>query len=74
MKLTTKYSHDKLDLIHIILTERGENMESAEKNILIEKVKHLPPEQVEKVLIFIAGLEAGNHIRDKQGSEKNKIG
>lgn len=37
-------------------------MESAERDILIEKVKEMSPEQVEKVLIFIAGLEAGDPI------------
>jgi len=45
-------------------------MESAEKNILIEKIRNMPPEQVEKVLIFVAGLEAGNLIKEAQ---KNKI-
>lgn len=37
-------------------------MEPAEKDIVIEKIKEMPPEQVAKVLIFIAGLEAGNNI------------
>lgn len=35
-------------------------MEPAEKDIVIEKIKEMPPEQVAKVLIFIAGLEAGS--------------
>lgn len=40
-------------------------MEPTEKDIVIEKVKDMPPEQVAKVLIFIAGLEAGGNIEDK---------
>lgn len=40
-------------------------MEPTEKDIVIEKVKSMPPEQVAKVLIFIAGLEAGSNIEDK---------
>lgn len=39
-------------------------MESTEKDILIEKVKAMPPEQLEKLLIFIAGLEAGSKNKD----------
>lgn len=39
-------------------------MDSAEKNILLEKIINMPPEQVMKVLIFIAGLEAGEKIKD----------
>ncbi len=35
-------------------------METREKDIVIEKIKERTPEQVEKVLIFIAGLEAGS--------------
>ena len=34
-------------------------MEPTEKGIVIEKVMEMPEKQVEKVLIFIAGLEAG---------------
>ena len=34
-------------------------MEPTEKDIVIEKVIEMPEKQVEKVLIFIAGLEAG---------------
>lgn len=44
-------------------------MESTEKDILIEKIVNMPPEQVEKVLIFIAGLEAGKRISEKYNSE-----
>lgn len=40
-------------------------MEPTEKDIVIEKIKDMPPEQVAKVLIFIAGLEAGSNIGDK---------
>lgn len=38
-------------------------MEPTEKDIVIEKVKEMPPEQVAKVLIFIAGLEAGGSLK-----------
>lgn len=38
-------------------------MEPTEKDIVIEKVKDMPPEQVAKVLIFIAGLEAGSDFK-----------
>lgn len=38
-------------------------MEPTEKDIVIEKVKEMPPEQVAKVLIFIAGLEAGSDFK-----------
>lgn len=37
-------------------------MEPTEKDIVIEKVKEMPAEQVEKVIIFMAGLEAGSSI------------
>lgn len=37
-------------------------MEPTEKDIIIKKVKDMPPEQVAKLLIFIAGLEAGSNI------------
>lgn len=40
-------------------------MKHTEKDILIEKVKKLPPEDISKVLIFIAGLEAGGEIKGK---------
>ena len=45
-------------------------MEPAEKDMVIEKVKEMPPEQVAKVLIFIAGLEAGSDIRAEPETEK----
>ena len=45
-------------------------MEPTEKDIVIEKIKELPPEQVVKVLIFIAGLEAGGNIGDKPELER----
>ena len=48
-------------------------MESAERDILIEKVKEMSPEQVEKVLIFIAGLEAGGSISKEQKCRKASI-
>ncbi len=35
-------------------------MDSKERELLIEKVKTMTPEQLEKVLIFIMGLEAGS--------------
>lgn len=46
-------------------------MEPTEKDILIEKITNMPPEQVTKVLIFIAGLEAGNRVVKKE-QENNK--
>lgn len=47
-------------------------MEPTEKDIVIEKIKELPSEQVSKVLIFIAGLEAGSVIQDNMENEKVK--
>lgn len=34
-------------------------MEPAEKDIVIKKIMEMPAKQIEKVMIFIAGLEAG---------------
>lgn len=45
-------------------------MNLTEKDIVIEKIKDLPQEQVKKVLIFIAGLEAGDSIKIKSNTEK----
>ena len=47
-------------------------MEPTEKDIVIEKVKEMPPEQVAKVLIFIAGLEAGSSIENKPELKRGK--
>lgn len=50
-------------------------MEPTEKDIVIEKVKEMPADQVEKVIIFMAGLEAGSSIgpREKQvGFERKR--
>lgn len=47
-------------------------MEPTEKDIVIEKIMEMPVEQVSKVLIFIAGLEAGSNAEERQ-KEKNKI-
>lgn len=38
-------------------------MKPAEKDIVIEKIRQMPEEQVEKVMIFVAGLEAGGQIK-----------
>ena len=38
-------------------------MEPTEKDIVIEKIMKMPEEQVAKVMIFIAGLEAGDPKR-----------
>ena len=43
-------------------------MEPTEKDIVIEKIREMPEEQVKKLLIFIAGLEAGNEIFQKSAS------
>lgn len=45
-------------------------MEPTEKDIVIGKIKELPPEQVSKVLIFIAGLEAGSNIEVRSDTGK----
>mgnify|MGYP000408705857 CR=1 FL=1 len=47
-------------------------MEPTEKDIVIEKIKEMPPEQVAKVLIFIAGLEAGGNIKLMLEKEKGE--
>lgn len=47
-------------------------MKPTEKDIVIEKIKDMPPEQVSKVLIFIAGLEAGENINSKLEIEKGR--
>ena len=39
-------------------------MEGAERAAAIRKITELPPEQVLKVLIFMAGLEAGEAMGD----------
>ena len=39
-------------------------MEGAERAAAIRKITERPPEQVLKVLIFMAGLEAGEAMRD----------
>lgn len=41
-------------------------MELTEKDIVIKKIMELEPEQVSKVLIFIAGLEAGQSMTAEQ--------
>lgn len=48
-------------------------MKSTEKDILIEKITNMPPEQVAKVLIFIAGLEAGNRIAEEEWKLKDEV-
>lgn len=59
-----------INLIQFIkLDWLGGKMESTEKDILIEKIANMPPEQVSKVLIFIAGLEAGNKIIKVEAKE-----
>lgn len=40
-------------------------MEPTEKDIVIGKIREMPEEQVRKLLIFIAGLEAGDEISNK---------
>jgi hypothetical protein len=47
-------------------------MEPTEKDIVIEKIKEMPAEQVVKVRIFIAGLEAGENINSKLEIEKGR--
>lgn len=48
-------------------------MEPTEKDIVIEKVKDMPPEQVAKVLIFIAGLKSGSDFKAENEQSTNKI-
>lgn len=48
-------------------------MKPTEKDIVIEKIKDMPPEQVSKVLIFIAGLEAGENIKAKLDVEEGGV-
>lgn len=48
-------------------------MEPTEKDIVIEKIMKMPTEQVAKVLIFIAGLEAGEEIRERNGIEEGRV-
>ncbi len=52
-------------------------MEPTEKGIVIEKVMEMPEKQVEKVLIFIAGLEAGSRMEEVlfvlQGKEEKGV-
>ena len=40
-------------------------MEPTEKDIVIGKIMEMPEEQVKKLLIFIAGQEAGDEILNK---------
>jgi len=69
--LTTKFNHDKLNSIQINVIEVEGNMEPIEKDIVIKKIMELEPEQVSKVLIFIAGLEAGRNMDAEQEKEKD---
>ena len=52
-------------------------MEPTEKGIVIEKVMEMPEKQVEKVLIFIDGLEAGSRMEEVlfvlQGKEEKGV-
>ena len=45
-------------------------MEPTEKDIVIGKIMEMPEEQAKKLLIFIAGLEAGDEILNKQPSKE----
>lgn len=45
-------------------------MEHTEKDIVIEKIREMPEEQVAKILIFIAGMGAGGQIPDKLTSKE----
>jgi len=45
-------------------------MKPTEKDIVIEKIMEMPAEQVAKVLIFIAGLEAGDEIKGRNKTEE----
>lgn len=49
-------------------------MEPTEKDIVIEKVKEMPAEQVEKVIIFMAGLEAGSSIGTRVEQGDGEVG
>lgn len=46
-------------------------METTEKDIVIQKVLELSPDQIAKVLIFIAGLEAGNNSKRKLSQQED---
>lgn len=46
-------------------------MKPTEKDIVIEKIMEMPAEKVAKVLIFIAGLEAGENINTKSEIKKS---
>ena len=45
-------------------------MKPTEKDIVIEKIMEMPAEKVAKVLIFIAGLEAGDEIKCSNEAEE----
>lgn len=44
-------------------------MELTEKEIVINKIKEMPEEQLEKVMIFITGLEAGFRLQEKAAAQ-----
>lgn len=49
-------------------------MKHTEKDLVINKIREMPEEQVSKVLIFIAGLEAGIQLQEKKSVEEGSAG
>lgn len=47
-------------------------MEPTEKDIVIEKIREMPEEEVRKVLIFLAGLEAGSQVREASSATEKE--
>jgi len=39
------------------------------RNTVIKKITEMPEEQISKVLIFMAGMEAEHHIREQKNME-----
>lgn len=53
---------------------RGDDiMDTSSKDIAVQKIIRLPKEEVSKVLIFIAGLEAGYNINDLSKSKDDDV-
>lgn len=47
-------------------------MMTLDKETAIRKITEMPTERVSKVLIFMAGMEAGRIIDEKSGAERQR--
>ena len=50
--------------------EGAETMTTCNRNLAIQKILEMPKERVSKVLIFMAGMEAGEAAKDSGQQQK----